>query len=189
VFNINGWEFALIGVLFLLLFGPERIPEVALQLGKLLRELRQMTEGATAELTRELELAARELNEPLKTVRTDKRAAATVAERLLTRSVGAAAGGAPMAADEPGAPGTQPPGADREGPGAPEIGRATEGGDRGSGVTAEAGASAAAADAPTLSGPDDIGSILPPGDEAPSRAAPERPEQPSIFDPPAEAPG
>lgn len=76
MFNVNGWELVFIAVLFILLFGPERLPEIASQVGKTLRELRQLTEGATAELTKELELAARELREPPPGAATDKDARA-----------------------------------------------------------------------------------------------------------------
>lgn len=58
--NINSWELVILVVLFLVVFGPERVPEVAIQVGKLVREFRKATESATAEITRELEAAARE---------------------------------------------------------------------------------------------------------------------------------
>ena len=58
MFNINGWEMAVIVVAFLLLFGPEKLPEVAMQLGKFVRELREASASATAEITRELQRAA-----------------------------------------------------------------------------------------------------------------------------------
>lgn len=60
MFNVNGWEMALIVVAFLLLFGPEKLPEVAMQLGKFVRELREASASATAEITRELQRAAAE---------------------------------------------------------------------------------------------------------------------------------
>ncbi|MCB0217261.1 MAG: twin-arginine translocase TatA/TatE family subunit [Caldilineae bacterium] len=59
-FNINGWEFVVLAVLFLVLFGPERLPEIAVQAGRLIREIRQAAEAATTELTRELKAAAEE---------------------------------------------------------------------------------------------------------------------------------
>jgi sec-independent protein translocase protein TatB len=60
VFNVNGWELVILAVIALIVFGPERLPEVAAQVGKLLREVRQAADSATAEFTRELEAAARE---------------------------------------------------------------------------------------------------------------------------------
>lgn len=57
-FNINGWELIIIGLLVVLLFGPDRLPEAAVQFGKLLREVRKAGASATAELSRELERAA-----------------------------------------------------------------------------------------------------------------------------------
>jgi sec-independent protein translocase protein TatB len=62
-FNVNGWEFIVIVVFFMLLFGPEKLPEIALQAGKLLRDLREAAETATGELRREIEAAAEENRE------------------------------------------------------------------------------------------------------------------------------
>ncbi len=59
-FNVNGWEFVVLAVLFLLLFGPEKLPEIAMQAGRLFRELREAAEAATGELSRELKQAADE---------------------------------------------------------------------------------------------------------------------------------
>ncbi len=60
MFNINGWELAIILVLALILFGPERLPEAAAQAGRAWRQLQGLTAGATAELTRELQAAVTE---------------------------------------------------------------------------------------------------------------------------------
>lgn len=59
--NINGWEAIVLIVVFILVFGPERLPEAAVRFGRLVRELREAADTATADLTRELELAAREV--------------------------------------------------------------------------------------------------------------------------------
>lgn len=69
MFNVNGWEMALIVVAFLLLFGPEKLPEVAMQLGKFVRELREASASATAEITRELQRAAAENPEAASDIR------------------------------------------------------------------------------------------------------------------------
>jgi len=59
-FNINGWELIVLVFLFLLLFGPDRLPQIAVQLGRAIRELRRASEAATSEIMREFEAAARE---------------------------------------------------------------------------------------------------------------------------------
>lgn len=59
-FNINGWELVIVVILFLMLFGPDRLPEVAVQIGKLVREVRKASQAATSEITREFEIAANE---------------------------------------------------------------------------------------------------------------------------------
>lgn len=73
--DINGWEFALIAVLFLVLFGPERLPEIAAQVGKLVREVRRASQTATGEIMREFEAAARESGTSTEEVRDVARAA------------------------------------------------------------------------------------------------------------------
>ena len=59
MFNVNPFEAVVIAILFLVLFGPERIPEMAMKAGKLYRELRQAADSASSEFTREIETAAR----------------------------------------------------------------------------------------------------------------------------------
>ncbi len=63
MFNINPWEMVVLVVVFLIVFGPERVPEAAVHLGRLMRELRKVTESATSDLTREIEAAAKEARE------------------------------------------------------------------------------------------------------------------------------
>lgn len=58
MFNINGWELAVIAILFILLFGPEKIPEVVVEVTRLIRQVRSLADGATADLRREIEHAA-----------------------------------------------------------------------------------------------------------------------------------
>lgn len=60
MFNVNPWEVVLIGIIFLVVFGPEQLPEIAIQLGRLYREIREAADAAGSELSRELEAAARE---------------------------------------------------------------------------------------------------------------------------------
>ncbi|HQZ70775.1 MAG TPA: twin-arginine translocase TatA/TatE family subunit [Anaerolineae bacterium] len=58
MFNINPFEILVITLIFLMLFGPEKLPEIAMQVGKFVRELREASSAATAEITRELHRAA-----------------------------------------------------------------------------------------------------------------------------------
>lgn len=61
MFNINGWEFVFVVVLFLLLFGPEKLPVVIVEGMKLFKQLRAAAEQATDEIRREFEAAASEI--------------------------------------------------------------------------------------------------------------------------------
>jgi sec-independent protein translocase protein TatB len=55
MFNGLGWEEVLVlAVLGLLIFGPDRLPKAAQDLGRLLRQLRQMASGAANDLKAEL---------------------------------------------------------------------------------------------------------------------------------------
>lgn len=46
MFGINGLEFIVLGIIAVLVIGPERLPEYAAQLGRLVKELRRMATGA-----------------------------------------------------------------------------------------------------------------------------------------------
>jgi sec-independent protein translocase protein TatB len=53
--NGLGWEeLLLLAVLGLVIFGPDRLPKAAQDLGRMLRELRTMARGAASELKAEL---------------------------------------------------------------------------------------------------------------------------------------
>jgi len=55
MFHNLGWsELVVLGVLGLLIFGPERLPRVASDAVRMLRELRTMARGAAADLKAEL---------------------------------------------------------------------------------------------------------------------------------------
>jgi sec-independent protein translocase protein TatB len=55
VFNNLGWpEIAVLAVLAMLVFGPERLPKVAADAGRLIRELRRMASGVTNDIKSEL---------------------------------------------------------------------------------------------------------------------------------------
>jgi sec-independent protein translocase protein TatB len=54
VFDLDFWKLAVLGVAALIIFGPERLPGMAAQLGRGLRELRKLAEGAKSELQENL---------------------------------------------------------------------------------------------------------------------------------------
>jgi sec-independent protein translocase protein TatB len=54
MFGINFWEFLLLLVVALAVFGPDKMPEVARQAGRFLRTARTMLNNARAELSQEL---------------------------------------------------------------------------------------------------------------------------------------
>ncbi|WP_457253744.1 twin-arginine translocase TatA/TatE family subunit [Pedococcus sp. P5_B7] len=52
--GINGWEFIAIIVLAVVILGPERLPEYAAKLGRLVRQARAMAEGAKGQLREQM---------------------------------------------------------------------------------------------------------------------------------------
>lgn len=50
MFDINVWEIAAIAVLALLIFGPDKLPGLAADAARLLREVRKMATGAKQDL-------------------------------------------------------------------------------------------------------------------------------------------
>jgi sec-independent protein translocase protein TatB len=54
VFGINGSEFIVLLVVAAVVLGPERLPHYAAQLGRLVRELRRMAQGASQQMREEL---------------------------------------------------------------------------------------------------------------------------------------
>ncbi|MBG6218863.1 sec-independent protein translocase protein TatB [Arthrobacter sp. CAN_A6] len=52
--GINGYEFILLGILAVIIVGPERLPDYAAQLGQLVRTLRRMASGAREQLREEM---------------------------------------------------------------------------------------------------------------------------------------
>jgi sec-independent protein translocase protein TatB len=49
VFDLSVWKILALGVIALIVFGPERLPGMAAQAGRMLRELRRMADGARSE--------------------------------------------------------------------------------------------------------------------------------------------
>ena len=54
MFDINGWELLLLGVLAVLVLGPERLPEYAAKLGRFVRQARAMADRARQQLKDEM---------------------------------------------------------------------------------------------------------------------------------------
>jgi sec-independent protein translocase protein TatB len=62
VFDINVWEILTIAVLALLVFGPEKLPGLAADAARLLREVRKMATGARQDLKESLGPELNDLN-------------------------------------------------------------------------------------------------------------------------------
>jgi sec-independent protein translocase protein TatB len=54
LFDLSFFKLLALGVIALVVFGPERLPSMAAQAGRALRELRRMAEGAKSELQENL---------------------------------------------------------------------------------------------------------------------------------------
>lgn len=96
MFNVNFLEILVLGLLFLLLFGPEKLPEIALQLGRFVREIRELSSSATAEISRELQRAAeenRELTGDIRSIGNEARRLLQSAGDSVQNSVTQAVGG------------------------------------------------------------------------------------------------
>lgn len=52
--DVNGWEFILLIVIAVVVLGPERLPEYAAKLGRLVRQVRGMAEGAKGQLREQM---------------------------------------------------------------------------------------------------------------------------------------
>jgi sec-independent protein translocase protein TatB len=56
VFDISGWEFLTLAAIAVVIFGPDRLPKLANDAGKFVRQARQFIHGAKADLARELDM-------------------------------------------------------------------------------------------------------------------------------------
>ena len=54
VFDINGWEFLVLLVVAVFVIGPERMPEYAAKLAKLVRQLRDLADTAKVQLREQM---------------------------------------------------------------------------------------------------------------------------------------
>lgn len=62
-FNIGTAELLLIFLIALIVVGPRRLPEIARNLGKIMNDLRKMSQEFTTQMTQELNAPAKELGE------------------------------------------------------------------------------------------------------------------------------
>jgi sec-independent protein translocase protein TatB len=62
MFGINFWEFLLLLLVALAVFGPDRLPDVARQAGRFVRTARRMLDNARSELNNELGTEFSDLN-------------------------------------------------------------------------------------------------------------------------------
>jgi sec-independent protein translocase protein TatB len=54
VFDINGWEFVILLVVAMLVIGPDRMPEYAAKLAKLVKQLRGLADTAKVQLREQM---------------------------------------------------------------------------------------------------------------------------------------
>jgi len=54
VFDINGWEFIVLAIVAVLVIGPDRMPEYAAKLAKLVRQVRGMADTAKVQLREQM---------------------------------------------------------------------------------------------------------------------------------------
>ncbi len=52
--DISGWEFLTLGIIAVIIFGPDRLPKAAADAGRFMKQVRNYVNGAKEELTREL---------------------------------------------------------------------------------------------------------------------------------------
>jgi len=50
MFDINGWEFILLLIIGIVVLGPERLPEYAAKLARLVRQVKGMAQNAREQL-------------------------------------------------------------------------------------------------------------------------------------------
>jgi TatA/E family protein of Tat protein translocase len=96
MFNIGLPELMIIAAIALIVFGPQKLPELAKALGKAMREFKKATE----EMKESFEAETKDLEE-LKTTLTDEKLLADVAEELFTPQEAAAEIPAPVEGSSP----------------------------------------------------------------------------------------
>lgn len=113
MFGIGPTEIIIILVVALIIFGPQRLPEIAAQAGKAIRDFRQMTNDVTGEFTRTMSLDTpppEKTLEPQSTLGQEltKQVAAHTngagVDTLVPQTIGSDTPGAEVAAEEPWTP-------------------------------------------------------------------------------------
>ena len=54
VFDINGWEFVILVIVAILVIGPDRMPEYAAKLAKLVKQVRALADTAKGQLREQM---------------------------------------------------------------------------------------------------------------------------------------
>ena len=113
MFDIGFSELVVIGVVALVVIGPERLPKTARTMGHLFGRLQRYVNDVKADINREMELdelrrlqremqgAAREFEQSVTSAATDVPTGVRPGERLLNAAAAAPAGGAPAAQPAP----------------------------------------------------------------------------------------
>ncbi len=113
MFGIGGWEFVLIAVLALLLFGPDKLPQFARTLGRFMRDIKRYQ--SLIESTVRGEILAAELDSPKKDqFETGKAFRERVAGGGFTKPT-------PKAEAEPDEAEAVPPAESADGAGSPDV--------------------------------------------------------------------
>lgn len=54
MFGVGPWEMAFCAVIVLLVYGPDRLPQIARKVGRFVREFRQISDAVTMSIRREM---------------------------------------------------------------------------------------------------------------------------------------
>jgi len=81
-FNIGTFELILIFIIALIVVGPRRLPEIARTLGKIMNDLRRMSQEFTAQMTQELNAPVKELSDLTKELKAPARELSEITKEL-----------------------------------------------------------------------------------------------------------
>ena len=81
-FNIGTAELLLIFIIALIVVGPRRLPEIARSLGKIMSDLRRMSQEFTTQMAQELNAPAEELSEVKEELKTPAKELSGIAKEL-----------------------------------------------------------------------------------------------------------
>jgi len=83
-FNIGTAELLLIFVIALIVVGPRRLPEIGRSIGKIMNDLRKMSQEFTTQMTQELNAPAKELGEITQELETPVKELGEITQELET---------------------------------------------------------------------------------------------------------